>query len=108
MQPDAKQLEMTIGEKLRDDGIAIASDNRVDELAAARAVAIGIAVDTDGTCNADQVQRVMLERGIHLGNAAGGIFKGKQWKWTGQVTTSSRATNHARILRVWKFVGAGL
>lgn len=97
------QFDLPEGRALREEGIALASESKAYNLNYARVVAIKIAASSpDRSCTADQVQRVLIGRGIHLGNATGGIFKGKQWRWSGKITTSARTSNHARILRVWE------
>lgn len=100
------QFNLPEGQALRDEGIAVAVAGRPAQLACARSIAYDIASKTPGrTCHADQVQKVLIEKyGIRLGNAAGAIFKGKQWRWSGKITTSARVSNHARILRVWELV----
>ena len=93
------------GEQLKDDGMAIAAFNKQADLAHARMVAKILAErDALRITTADEVQEVMTERGVSLGNAAGSIFKGKHWQWTGQWVKSNRVSNHARFIRVWRLV----
>ena len=59
--------------------------------------------------NIDMVQGVLVSRGYKaadLGNAAGAIFRGKNWKNTGTTHLSRRESNHARRITVWAYVGA--
>ena len=37
-----------------------------------------------------------------LGPAAGSIFKGKSWEFTGEWRKSTRTSNHSRMIRVWR------
>jgi len=37
-----------------------------------------------------------------LGNAAGSIFAGKRWKFTGDRVKSRRPSAHAREIKVWR------
>lgn len=98
------QFNIDKGEALKEAGVALASNKRSAELEIAQAVARDIAKSAaDNTCTADQVQAVLLSRGINLGNAAGAIFKGRNWTMVG-VKKSARVSNHARILRIWKLV----
>ena len=56
---------------------------------------------------ADDVVRVYSFRHPRepLGKAAGGIFKGKQWRDTGRRVKSIRENSHGRELRVWEYIG---
>lgn len=93
-----------LGENLKTEGMELAANARAIALNIARSTAVQIARNTDGTCTADQVQKIMVEQGINLGPAAGSIFKGKEWKWTGRFIKSKRTNNHARILWIWELV----
>jgi len=57
-----------------------------------------------GEVNADDVGRVLLQRHSikSLGGAAGSIFSGDDWKWTGKFVKSTRTKNHSRLLMVWR------
>jgi hypothetical protein len=62
----------------------------------------------NGECTADDVQRVLIEQGISphaLGNAAGSLFRGGDWEWTGRRVKSARVHAHANELKVWRYVG---
>ncbi len=95
------EFDLTEGEQRRDAGMAVAESNHPEGIAVAKQVAVELAQQR-GDVTADDVQAEMAERRIHLRNAAGSIFKGKRWEWTGRVVKSSRVSNHARILRVWR------
>ena len=91
----------------KEDGMAIAADNQADWLQIARDIAVELALQNPfRTCNADAVGEVLLERhGIaSLGPAAGSLFKGGNWEFTGQRFLSKRKTNHARELKIWRLV----
>ena len=109
--PDLFDFSASISAKR--EGMDLAADNREADLALARRVAVGIAMASpDRTCHADQVGRALKrDYGIaSLGPAAGSIFKGAQWQFTGERVLSVRATNHARELKVWRLIdgnGAG-
>jgi len=57
-------------------------------------------------CHADAVGKELRRRGLptSLGPAAGSLFKGKNWKFTGERIKSSRASNHAREIKVWELI----
>jgi hypothetical protein len=57
-----------------------------------------------GTVNADIVGIEMSERyGVKtLGPAAGALFRGAEWEFTGQRVLSSRVSNHSREIKVWR------
>lgn len=94
-------------QRLKEKGMALAADANVDLLRIARDIAKQIAKRRLGLCNADEVGRELKRRGIadSLGPAAGALFKGKEWEWTGKRIKSSRITNHGRELKVWRYVG---
>ena len=94
--------EVEEGRKLRDEGKALAADRREGDLRIAQDLAKLLAVRYQ-TVSADDVQRQLAKRGINLGNAAGSNFKPKaDWEWTGDWVQSTRKSNHARYIRVWK------
>jgi len=57
-----------------------------------------------GTVNADIVGIEMSERYdiATLGPAAGALFRGPEWEFTGQRVLSSRVSNHSREIKVWR------
>ena len=57
-------------------------------------------------CHADAVSKELLRQGYppSLGPAAGSLFKGREWKFTGERICSARASNHAREIKVWRLV----
>lgn len=53
---------------------------------------------------ADDVQKALIDSGhspASLGNAAGAIFKSKEWECVGWVA-SMRVSNHGRFIRSWR------
>tara|TARA_Y100000310_G_scaffold182419_1_gene182517 strand:- start:808 stop:1131 length:324 start_codon:yes stop_codon:yes gene_type:complete len=97
------------GADAKTTGMALAADANMDRLALARRLAAEIASrKLSRECNADEVGREMNRRGFgsNLGPAAGSLFKGGNWEFTGRRIRSSRVTNHARELKVWRYVGA--
>lgn len=104
MSSDSPYLfDMTTGEALKQHGMELAADHRVDELCLARQIAIEIARNGDGTCHMDQV-RQRLPEGVELGPAAGSVFKGSEWEFTGLRVRSLLQSNHARELKVWRLI----
>ena len=72
----------------------------------AREIARGRA---DREVTADDVGRELKRHGLDstfLGAGAGSLFKGSEWEWTGRRVNSMRMKNHAREIRVWRWVGA--
>lgn len=92
----------------KERGIEIASGNKRHELRFAQSVAREIG-RRQGTVTADDVIRELIE--VHgwkegqLGNAAGGMFRGSCWKFTGDMAACERVSSHGRMLRVWRYVG---
>jgi hypothetical protein len=93
-------------ENLKHDGMELAAEKRQTILEIARDIAVGLAErDPNLECTADDVQEVLIKRGYSpsdLGNAAGSIFAGPVWKFTGNYRKSSRVTNRYRDIKVWR------
>lgn len=89
--------------RLKEQGINRAANNRLLDLERARNVARLISTNNPfSEVTADDVQAIIIGEGINLGNAAGSIFRGKDWKFV-RYEKSKRITNHARVIRVWKW-----
>lgn len=85
-------------------GIGLAAENNPRLLELARVIAVRIARER-GEVTADDVQAEMMRRGYRsdaLGNAAGSIFRGREWQFTGRTVNSVRINAHARLIRVWR------
>jgi hypothetical protein len=93
------------GEARKEFGMDLAASNRPHALARGREVARELALKSpDMTVTADDVQKVLIPEGIHLGNAAGSLFRTSEWVWTGEFVKSTRKTNHATLRRIWRLV----
>ena len=57
-------------------------------------------------CHADAVGMELRRQGYSpsLGPAAGSLFKGREWKFTGERIQSTRTSNHAREIKVWRLI----
>jgi hypothetical protein len=100
---DRFSFDPEAAETAKQDGMNLAADNRQDLLELAKAAAVAIASET-GVVTSDDVFRRMQEYGLNpilLGNAAGSVFRGNEFVFTGQWRKSERASNHARVNRVW-------
>lgn len=87
-------------------GMRLAEEAAVDLLEQARDIARRLARE-NGTVTADDVGRALGDNGSSsLGPAAGSLFRGREWTWTGQWAPSKRRTNHGRMLRVWRLGNA--
>jgi hypothetical protein len=98
------QFSLFVAEHFRDHGIARAASTREALLDEARAIAVRIC-KTRGEVTYDDVYLEMLERGLkpeNIGNAAGSLFRGSQFRFTGRWSKSTRVSNHARVNRVWR------
>jgi len=91
---------MTESERRKDEGMEAAAEARVVLLEQARGIAIGIAT-TRGVVTADDIPDCLREQ---LGPAAGSIFKGSTFRFTGNRIKSVLPRNHARELKVWELV----
>jgi hypothetical protein len=88
-------------------GMEIAAKNNRPLLIIARQLAVEIG-RRKGRVTADDVQAALIDRGYpesSLGNAAGSVFRGGQWRWNGETVKSERVASHGRLIRVWTFVG---
>lgn len=94
----------------RDDGMALAADNRAALLHEAREIAKDLA-KYGREISADDVQAELVKRGYGvkaLGNAAGSLFAGRDWQWTGRRVKSKRIHAHANELKTWRLVNIGI
>ena len=93
----ADLFSLAEGKRLRDEGIDKATEGREGLLQEARDIARACArYSDDGCATVDDVARVFAQRGLDyslLGNAAGAIFRGKQWLFTGEYIKSARKIN---------------
>ena len=103
-----KQLDFNLAAGIagREEGLALAAANRAELLAIGRTLVKQAAL---GNCNreatADDAALGLSNMGFSanaLGNAAGSLFRGKEWEFTGQWSPSRRVSNHAHQNRVWK------
>ena len=92
-------------------GIAAAAENNAVLLAEAREIAVELSKGLTGrigsvTVDADMVQRVMSQRYGRdvLGNAAGGIFRSRDWSFAGY-SKSTRIQSHGNRLCKWTYIG---
>jgi len=92
------------GQRLKNEGIKRAANNPVRPLDHAKAFAREAALQR-GEVTADDVYKAFIARGMDytsLGNAAGAIFRGREWVFTGKWLPSARPSNHAHMNRVWR------
>jgi len=102
-----QQMEFLTGHQLKQIGMDRAADVRADALTIAREEAEYLGKTTEFV-HMDMVVPRMELRGVSsedLGNAAGSVFKGGNWKFTGHRVMSKRPSNHAREIKVWRWVG---
>lgn len=106
---DTKDLPLfssAISSWSKDSGMSRAANAKRELLEIAKRLAREIARQA-GTCNMDQVNQRLLSEGHDcndLGNAAGSVFKGSEWVFTGQRIKSSKVAAHAREIKVWRLV----
>ena len=92
--------------ELKEQGIARAVEGKEKLLDDARQIAKIIAIDGDGTCNADQVANALKLRKMEpLGRAAGALFRGADWEFTGNYIESEQTQNHGHPIKVWRYTG---
>ena len=98
----AQLFDFDEGQRLKVEGLTQAAEQVPTLLEKARQIAVELCRER-GSVHADAVSRVMRQQGLDdLGPAAGSVFKGKQWVWTGEWHVSARIANHGRLQRVWR------
>lgn len=97
-------FEWSASHQAKEAGMEQAADAHPTHLEVAREIARHLA-DTHGTVHADMVGEELARRNITVGPWAGSIFKGGEWEFTGSFVSSSRRSNHGRLLRVWRKAG---
>ncbi len=100
----ASAFSATASTSAKEHGMQAAADAKGDALAQARSIARDLALANGGETDADEVGKVLYARGIVLGPAAGSLFKGGEWQFTGKRKASARKTNHGREIKVWRLV----
>lgn len=100
---EESEFNLPEGEGRREEGMALARHNRARTLHVARMIARYLG-RKQHLVSADDVQRLMIQYGQGpLGNAAGSLFRGDEWEFTGEWTKSSRVSNHAHQNRIWRY-----
>ena len=98
-------FDFAMGQAAKAEGMGIAALSKSQLLTRARDMARALALKNDGRCNSDMVGREMKAHGLPpLGPAAGSLFVGPEWRFTGERVKSSLVSNHARELKVWEYV----
>ncbi len=104
-EPFHPLFDLAEAERHRDAGIGVAAENRSEILHRAKIIAREIALSrASRECDSDDVAR-RLTKGERkaLGNAAGAIFRGDDWRFV-RYKTCERINAHARTIRVWKLI----
>lgn len=96
-------------DRRKEEGRQRAAFARADLLLVAQACARAVAGRLGSVTMDDVALELSLvgEDASCLGNAAGSVFRGEEWEWTGQVVRSARPSTHGRMIRVWRLRGAG-
>jgi len=98
--------EFDLGLAAKAEGLHQASSRSKEILRLARKISVDVAASrVDRLCTMDDVQHWLQVRGHssqELGNAAGAVFPGTDFFWTGEWSPSKRPSNHSRWIRVWK------
>ena len=90
---------------LKEEGMNRAAKNRPEALVIARGFATKLGRLYSEVTMDDVAAWLTGDELESLGNAAGSVFKGKQWEWTGRFIQSTRLQSHGNLLRVWRWVG---
>jgi|TARA_Y100000310_G_C20589548_1_gene767229 hypothetical protein len=87
------------------EGMELAANANPDLLTVARQVAKALALTgPNRRVSSDDVFLQMKRMGLpyNIGPVAGSLFKGPEWRFTGDRVRSKRISNHARELKVWE------
>ena len=102
------QMEFSLqrGKAARDEGIALATLPRAEQLRRARLFAQRIC-EIKGRVTIDDVRAMMeIPAGASNGsNWIGSVFRDKRFVWTGEMVQSTLSSNHARMIKVWTLNG---
>lgn len=93
------------GEQAKEEGMEAAANSRQELLETARGVARNLALlSPNRETNIDEVGVKLYEvlKIKSLGPAAGSVFKGEEWQFTGKRIKSKRKKNHAREIKIWR------
>lgn len=91
----------SLGKQLRLKGMTLAAAKRNADLEEGRAFLVRLAMcHPDREVSADDL--ILREHPLHLGNAAGSLFRGKEWEWTGKFRESIVPSRHCGILKIWR------
>jgi hypothetical protein len=99
-----RRFDISEGEQRKESGIEFAATLRATLLQRAREAAYAIASEC-GEVTADDVFLRLEAQGFdasQLGNAAGSMFRGDVFEFTGHWRKSQRVSNHAHQNRVWR------
>jgi hypothetical protein len=103
-QPDL--FDSVASEAAKVAGMHEAAEHKSSLLKYARGLAVQIARGRlSRECTADDVAEALVDAGISsraLGNAAGSLFAGEWWEFTGRYERSARVHAHSNLLRVWR------
>ena len=100
---DIPVLDLAAGQQAKEEGMKKAAESRPSLLSLARSAARTICVRR-GEVYMDLVYVELLKIGVtpkDLGNAAGSVFRGAEWVFTGRLHTSTRKDRHAGAQRIW-------
>lgn len=102
-------LDLAEGLHRKEAGMNIAAENNATILVEAKNVARDLGRrNRKRAISADNVMEVMVSRGYGqkcLGNAAGSLFSGRDWQWSGDRIKSKRPHAHANELKTWYYLG---
>jgi hypothetical protein len=96
-------FDASAARQAKEEDMALAANTRTELLNAARFVARKIAAQR-GEVYMDLVSEELAKEGLlpeHLGNAAGSVFRGAEWVFTGKLHSSARKDRHAGAQRIW-------
>ena len=97
-------LDAQEGLRRKQEGMSRAADAKPSLLDYSRSLARQIALRApDRTVTADDVAAKLEEQGLGpLGRAAGSLFRGEEWEFTGRYIESAQPQNHRHPIKIWR------
>ena len=101
------ETSLVKSEQAKERGMQVAASNKAALLDYARKLAAEHPLARLGITMDDVVESLVdAGKSAHcLGGSAGSLFKGRAWVFTGERRRSTRVNNHARELKVWRYIG---
>ena len=104
-EPHVCQLNLQEGLRRKNEALAFLERTNKKLTETLRNIAAKISTQNGEVC-ADDVRTYLMSGQMQVPESRmGTIFRGRYWEWTGRRKNSRWPPNHAREIKVWKWVG---